>query len=423
MQRAILLLSVITLRGLAQGPGPRTVTSSEIGSIFATPNGFDWTQVGAYVGAPKSELFSYMIPSAIKVVHTRFHVFKESDEWTWNYFHYSGLRIFEGTEIAAGRAPLFVTAYYKGRTRQVVWNWSLGLQPGSRKPTTPSSAWEYAVNVQDDRFIHYWIQYIGGLLQEYSSLENVWVGVDEAAFMPELYGVIDDDGNFVQGVQWDAPFPQTPTDYYNSIQYFFTRVTQLAPSFKIMPNSGGISDWTQFASTFGKAQGLMLEEINPEESAGDYYVRSLQHNQLIAYSNESSLGYPMIFASLIPASIQSRIVNSYLMYLLVKGANTFYAPAIAGTTNALPPSTYQIIGQTLGQPVGGFRCKPAAQRSADSGLCVYSREFQNGIVFLNWTGSTQNIPLPAGRSYRDPNNHPVSTVALQDLRGIYVLNH
>jgi hypothetical protein len=423
MQRAILLLSIITLQGFAQGLGPRTVTSSEIGSIFATPNGFDWSQVGAYVGAPKSELFSYMIPDAIKVVHTRFHVFKESDEWTWNYFHYSGLRIFEGTEIAAGRAPLFVTAYYKGKTRQVLWNWSLGLQAGSLKPTAPSSAWEYAVNVQDDRFIHYWIQYINDLLQEYSSMENVWVGVDEAAFIPGLYGVIDDDGNFVQGVQWDTPFPQTPTEYYKSIQYFFTRVKQLAPSLKIMPNSGGIGDWTQFAGTFGKAQGLMVEEINPEASAGDYYVRGLQYNQLIAYANESSLSYPMIFASLVPASIQSRILNSYIMYLLVKGANTFYAPEIAGTYNALPPSTYQKVGQTLGQPIGGFGCKPIPQHSASTGLCVYSREFQNGRVFLNWTGATQSIPLPIGRRYLDSNNQPISTIRLEDLNGAYVINH
>ncbi len=420
---AISLMCVVTMPALVQGQATRTVASSEIGSIFATPNGFDWTQVGAYVGAPKSELFSYMIPSAIKVVHTRFHVFKESDEWTWNYFPYSGFRVYEGTEIAAGRAPLFVTAYYKGKTRQVVWQWSLGLQGTSLKPTTPESAWEYAVNVQDDRFIRYWIQYVNGLLQEYSSMKNIWVGVDEAAFMPGLYGVIDDNGNFVANVKWDAPFPQTAADYYKSIGYFFTRVKQLAPSFNIMPNSGGIADWTQFANTFGKAQGMMLEEINPEDSASDYYVRSLQYSQLVAYSNESAHSYPMIFASLVPGSNQSRIVDSYIMYLLVKGPNTFYAPEIAGTYNALPPSTYQKIGQSLGQPISALRCQPAPQRTASSGLCVYSRDFQNGTVFLNWTGTTQKISLPVGKSYLNSSNQPVSSVTLGDLRATYVLNH
>ena len=254
-------------------------------------------------------------------------------------------------------------------------------------------------------------------------MKNVWVGVDEAAFMPGLYGVIDDNGNFVQGVQWDSPFPQTPADYYKSIQYFFTRVKQLAPSFNIMPNSGGITDWTQFANTFGKAQGMMLEEINPEDSASDYYVRSFQYNQLIAYGNESAHSYPMIFASLVPSSIQARIVDSYVMYLLVKGPNTFYAPEIAGTYNALPPSTYQSMGQALGQPTGPLQCKPAPNTTAGSGLCVYSRSYQNGTVYLNWTGTAQKITLPTGKSYLGPNGQPISTLTLQDLRGSYVLNH
>lgn len=416
-------MCAVSMQTVAGAQTQRTVSSSEIGSIFTTPNGFDWSQLGAYVGAPKSELFSYMAPTALKVVHTRFHVFKESDEWTWNYFPYSGFRIYEGTEIAAGRNPLFITAYYQGKTRQVVWKWSLGLQGTSLKPTADPSAWEYAVNVQDERFIRYWITYVNGLLQEYSSMKNVWVGVDEAAFMPGLYGVIDDTGNFVQGVQWDSPFPQTPADYYKSIGYFFTRVKQLAPTFKIMPNSGGITDWTQFANTFGKAQGLMLEELNPETSAGDYYVRSLQYNQLTNYASEAAKGYPMIFASVIPGSNQSRITDSTVMYLLMKGANTFYAPQIEGTYNALPPTAYQKIFQALGQPTGALKCQPASGKAASSGLCVYFREFQNGTVFLNWSGSSQKMPLPAGKQYRDSANRPVASVTLSDLRGSYVVNH
>lgn len=418
--RSTSLVCALALHALPQTQVPRTVAASEIGSIFTTPNGFDWTQVGAYVGAPKSELFSYMSPAGIKVVHTRFHVFKQSDEWTWNYFPYSAFRNYEATEIAAGRSPIFVTAYYQGKSRPVVWSWSLALS-GSR-PTAPSSAWEYAVNVQDDRFIRYWIQYVNGLLKEYSSMQNVWVGVDEAAFIPGIYGVIDDNGNFVQGVRWDSPFPQTAADYYKSIQYFFTRVKQLAPSFNIMPNSGGISDWSQFANTFGKAQGMMLEEINPEEGAGDYYVRSLQYNQLVAYATESTQGYPMIFASIVPTSIPGRNHDSYAMYLLVKGPNTFYAPQIAGSYYALQPSTYQKMGQKLGQPIGALKCQPAPQKTASSGLCIYSRDFQNGTVYVNWTGSTKTTVLPTGKRYVGPNGLPITALTLPDLRGSYVIN-
>jgi hypothetical protein len=416
---AILLMCVVTMPALVQGQATRTVASSEIGSIFATPNGFDWTQVGAYVGAPKSELFSYMVPAAIKVVHTRFHVFKPSDEWTWNYFPYSEFRNYEQTETAVGRAPLFLTATYQGKSRPVLWEWSLALVNG--KPTADPSAWEYAVNVQDDRFIQYWINYVKtDLLAEYSSMKNIWVGVDEAAFIPGLYGVLDDNGNFVEGVTWDKPFPQNAAAYYQSIATFFTRVKQLAPTFNIMPNSGGITDWTQFVNTFGKAQGMMLEEINPEDGAYDYYVRSLQYSQLTAYGAEAAKGYPMVFASLVPTNA-ARIMDSTVMYMLVRGPNTFYAPEIAGTYNALPPSKYQQTIQSLGQPTGSLQCKPAGTKSASTGLCLYTRTYQHGIAYLNWTGSSQKISLPVGK-YVDPHGVVISSVTLSDLRGSYVTN-
>jgi hypothetical protein len=252
-------------------------------------------------------------------------------------------------------------------------------------------------------------------------MKNVWVGVDEAAFMPGLYGVIDDNGNFVQGVQWDSPFPQNATAYYNSINYFFTRVKALAPDLKIMPNSGGISDWSQFANTFGKAQGMMLEELNPEASAGDYYVRSFQYSQLVNYASESAKGYPMVLESVVPASNQARIMDSTIMYLLMRGPNTFFAPEIAGTYNALTPSAYQKVFQSLGQATGSVTCRPAAQKTASSGLCVYSRDFQNGTVYLNWTGSTQTVVLPTTKKYVDASNRPVTSITLGDLKGSYVL--
>src|SRR5258707_8412598 len=60
-------------------------TRSQVGSLFAYPNGQSWSNFGAYVGPPKSMDFSYMAPDALKVIHTRFHLFKESDDITWNW--------------------------------------------------------------------------------------------------------------------------------------------------------------------------------------------------------------------------------------------------------------------------------------------------------------------------------------------------
>ncbi len=405
----------------AQAMPGRTVASSEIGSIFTTPNGFDWTELGAYVGAPKSELFGYMSPAALKIVHTRFHVFKESDQWVWNYFPYSTFRMYEEQEIAAGRPPIFVTAYYNGKTRPVVWSWSLGLQ--GNKPTRPATEWEYAVNVSDDRFIQYWIKYVRGLRQEFAGLANLWVGLDECAFMPGLYGVIDDNGNFVQGVQWDQPFPQTAASYYASIHTFFTRVKQLAPDFKMMLNSGGITDWTQFANTFGAAQGLMVEEINPERSASDFYVRTFQYSQMLAYAYESAHGYPMVLGSYVTPGNAANNLDSYAMYLLLRGRNTFYAPQLNdGSYNAVVPSSYEGLSTTLGPPTGPFTCQQITSNKT-LGLCVYSRPFQNGILYLNWTGSAQEVTVPKTGTFYSSSHARITSLSIPDLRAGYVLNH
>jgi hypothetical protein len=402
------------------------ISGSEIGSVFAYPNGLNWTDLGAYVGPPQSLDFFSMTAASTKVVHSRFHLFRESDQTQWSWFPYTTLRMYEAQEIAAGRPAIFVTAYYQGRTRPVVWNWSLGLQGhDSGRPTTPPSQWEYAVNVGDDRFINFWINsYIRPIiLKSYSGLQNVWIGLDECAFIPALYGVIDDSGNFVSGVKWDAPFPQTELAYYQSINRFFTRVHQLAPGLKLMPNSGGITDWTQFSTTFGAADGLLDEELNQSSSvpAGGMYTRNLLVNQLAAYSAETSSGKSVIHGSIMSSSDTTRITTSYLMYLLVKGSNSFYAPAITNTNLTIPPVLYEHIASTIGSPTGAMQSQQLpGTPTYDPGLRTYWRQFQHGLVYLNWTGSTRTITLPAGHTYYSSTGKVVTQLTLADLTAGYV---
>lgn len=418
--RVCLALALLPVPGLLHAQAP-----SQVGAIFASPNGLSWSQLGIYLGPPKSLDFFKMSPSALKVVHTRFHVFKPTDDTTWNWFPYSALRTYEGKEIAAGRPPIFVTAYYQGKTRPVVWNWSLGLQGhDSGRPTTPPNTWEYAVNVSDSRFVKFWLNnYIKPIiLKQYSGLENVWIGLDECAFIPALYGIIDDSGNFVSGVQWDPAFPQNPAEYYQSITSFFEQVRQLDPSLNLMPNSGGIADQSQFGNVFGAAQGLLVEELNQSTSvpAGGMYTRNLLQSQLQEYASESPKGYSMVFGSVMGAYDQSRITTSYLMYLLVKGSDTFYAPSITNTTSTLPPSAYSSIASEIGSPTGTIQSRQLpGTPSYDPGLRTYWRYFQHGLVYLNWTGSTRSISLPAGHTYYS-NGRVVTQITLPDLTAGYV---
>ncbi|MCL4401829.1 MAG: hypothetical protein M1436_04065, partial [Acidobacteria bacterium] len=201
----------------------RTVAASEIGLLFMDPNGFGWRDVGGVVQAPNSSVYSLLRPEAVKVVHGRFHIFKPTDDRTWAWFPYSDLKQFEAEEAAAGGPPVFVTATYQGKRRPVLWAWSLGLQ--DNRPTTPADEWERAVNVGDERFIRFWLnRYVRGvLMKRVPRVQNLWVGLDECAFKWDIYGVLDDNNQFVRGVPWDPPFPQNAAEYLSSVESFFWR--------------------------------------------------------------------------------------------------------------------------------------------------------------------------------------------------------
>ncbi|MGC1685319.1 MAG: hypothetical protein WA734_06845, partial [Candidatus Acidiferrales bacterium] len=129
---ALLLLPFTSVR--AQN---RTVIDKEAGSIFQTPDGFSYSEYGAFVGsAPTGSLD----PSALVVVYGRFDKFAPSDTTMVRGFPYSALRTYESQQVAAGKPPIFVTATYDGKTRPVYFSWSLGLVNGV--PTAPSSNWQ-----------------------------------------------------------------------------------------------------------------------------------------------------------------------------------------------------------------------------------------------------------------------------------------
>jgi hypothetical protein len=357
-----------------------------------------------------------MSPQAIKVTHGRFHVFKPSDDSSWVWFPYSALRRYQASEVAAGRPPIFITATYAGKTRPVLWSWSLKLQNGV--PTTNSSEWEYAVNVQDDRFIKFWINnYVRGILwKNLTNLQNLWVGLDECAFTPDLYGVLDDTNHFVSGVKWDFPFPQDEGQYLDSINKFFVRVKQLAPDLKLMPNTGSMKTWSRFPYAYQSASGVMVEEVyTPSTSV---FVRNKLFSQYTAYSWASAQAKVMILRSEVPAADPVKIRSSLVAYMLLKGPNTFYAPRIAGTILALPPTAYTQMLAAIGSPVSDLQSQQQPGTTSP-GFRLYWRECEGGRVYLNWTGKAQTIRL-SGRQYYDTNGKAITEITIPDLTGDYV---
>jgi hypothetical protein len=61
-----------------------------------------------------------------------------------------------------------------------------------------------------------------------------------------------------------------------------------------------------------------------------------------------------------------------------------------------------------------------ARGQSDPGYRLYSRQTQGGIVYLNYTGSTQTITLPAGQTYYDHSGTAVTSLTIPELTGDYV---
>jgi Fn3 associated len=394
----------------------RTVIDKEVGAVFQTPGGFSYGEYGAFIGsAPTGSLD----PSALSVLYARFDVFSTSDNTMVRGFPYSALRTYESQQVAAGKAPIFITATYAGKVRPVYFSWSLGLVNGV--PTAPSSAWQYAVNVQDPRYVNFWINnYLRPIVWKVSyAVPNVWFELDECAFNFGLYGVLDDTNHFVAGVTWDSPFPQTGTAYLNSVGSFFSQLKALAPDIKTMPNVGTMSDPTQFQPIFANVPGALAENIYSWHASPTSYTRNAWYQQTYSqFSWFGAQGKVGILRAVLPTGDSNALLTSFVVYSLLKGPNFFFAP---GSATAVNPNPSEWMGwkSALGGPTAN--AMSTQESSAGIGYRMYMRQFKNGAVYLNLTGSTQVIQLDARYKHWDPNGNVVTQISIPDTIGTFVV--
>jgi hypothetical protein len=392
----------------------RSVTPSEIGLFFAVPNGFAWKDVGAYVGNPDSEYFAQMSLGALRIQHGRFQFFSPADDTQFSLFPYSRLKQYDARESAAGPS-LFVTATYKGKRRPVYFAWSLGLRDDI--PSAPRTNWMQAVDVSSNRFIDFWVhRYVQAILwRGRVPRPTQWVGIDNCAFMWELYGVIDDDGRFVAGVPWDPPYPQNSDQYLASIEQFFHKLMQVAPDIQLMCNVGSLKDPSQFQRVYVDVPGIMAEDIleaDPRE-----FARAGKYDLLNSFSWFGSLGRVAVLRANVRRDSAQDLRTAYMIYLLVKGPNFFFAPEFNDSVSAVPPSQYARMRSDLGEPTAAMRIERETGKGPPFNL--YSRTYERGIIYVNWTGAPQDISLPHDR-YFDFSGRPLTAVTVPDLTGTYV---
>jgi hypothetical protein len=393
----------------------RTVVDKEVGSVFEIPEGFPYSAYGAFVGsAPTGSLD----PNALCVVYARFDKFSSSDTTMVRGFPYSALRQYEAQQVAAGKPPIFVTATYQGRKRPVYFAWSLKLSNGV--PTAPSSKWEYAVNVQDPRFVDFWInRYVRPILwQPSASVQNVWFELDESAFNWNILGILDDSNHFVAGVPWDSPFPENGAAYLNSIASFFNQVKQVAPDLRTMPNVGSMSDPTQFQNVFASIPGALSEDIYSWHASGSTYTRNAWYQQnFLGFSWLGAQGKVGVLRANLPAGDANALRTSFVVYSLLRGPNFFFAPGTTVSTNP-NPSEWESMKAALGNPTGA--AQSTQKSSTGIGYRLYWRTFNNGIVYLNLSGSTQTIQLNTNYKHWDANGSVVTEISIPDLVGTYI---
>jgi Chitobiase/beta-hexosaminidase C-terminal domain len=396
----------------------RTVIDKELGSMFQQPDGFPYSDYGIIQNSYSSPLD----PAAIRVLMAHFQFFAPMEDTETRGFPYSQLRAYEAQQVAEGKPPIFVTATYAGKSRSVLFIWSLLLKNG--KPTAPPDEWQYAVNVQDPRFIHFWINhYMQPMMATYQNWPdagpNLAFHLDQCSFLySSLYGVLDDNNNFVAGVPWDSPFPQNQAHFETGIETFLSQVKTLAPNLVLIPNVGALADPSHFPQLYANLAGGITEDLlawypNPTAfTRNQWYTQNFQY-----FSWLGSQGRVGGLRAMVPSGDPNALPTAFVVYSLLKGPNFFFA---AGDThsNNLNPDTWAGMKALLGNAKSALQVsQPTA---AGNGYRLFWRNYEGGIVYLNWTGTMQTVQLGNQDTYYDPTGKQVSQIQIPDARATYV---
>ena len=439
---AVIGLLVTPLPNIAANT-PRTITDKEVGMIYQYPvtqpgTGLTWGATGYYaVGANVSGPMTttYYDPTlansigadALKMYHTIFQQWGAIEDHVGAFTLYDEFQAYQADEVRAGRSPILVTS-------------------GGQPVYFNSSATYFlqAVNVCDPRYVRFFANEFArktmlspsqpgtALSPQYP---NAWVSLDDGTFLYSDYSLT------LNGLTaaWDPVFPQNQGSWNTCVENFFSQLAQIAPDVRLMQNEGslfendgsdGNHDLALFQKIYANIGGMFREEAwalptSPSDSADrdDWYniIRDVQwflqqgKPVLLRFPSDGSAG-----------QIESAAVG----YLLVKDGDSFFSESTNNPANEVDPNSavfsYAHMFDQLGNPAGALQI--ASSSDSDYGFNVYSRVYEGGIVFLNWSGGAQTIQLPSGTWY-DQNGNLVTNLTIPDissstdaLAGVYVTN-
>lgn len=381
----------------------RTIIDNERGGFFTYPLDQKWDQVGICVGLDEPNRYPYekMTAEAIKGIHARLQHFEQVEKLNYSRFPFQEFTDFEADEIARGREPLWVTTTYKGEKKKVLFSWHARHEWGDSQ----------AVNIRDDRFIHFLIHnYVYKTLDK-QMLPGWWVGLDNCAFVYGLYGIWDEKHEWIDKPTWDKPFPQNDQEWLDAAKYCFRRIKDLAPDIRFICNEGTSSDMSQYADIFGITDGIIMEGfLNSDKDRDKNWgmlsrLSGVNKNRVQVFQCSRGMDDP------------NRLLDMYIAYSIFRGYDSFFN-AKDGNSVEIAPTLYQEVKNALGSPVGITHNEH--EEGMSEGYQLHWRECEGGIAYYNRTGKSKTITLPAGRSCYSPDGQKVESITLDDLRGTYV---
>jgi hypothetical protein len=219
-------------------------------------------------------------------------------------------------------------------------------------------------------------------------------------------------------VPWDSPFPQNQAAFETGIETFFSQVKTLAPNLSLIANIGSLSNSSLFPQVYANVEGGMTENLLAWYPHPGAFTRNLWYQGNFSYFPWlASQGRVGNLRAMVPSGDPNALSTAFVVYSLLKGSNFFFA---VGDTqgNNLNPTQWAGMKALLGSPLSALQA--SQPMPAGNGYRLFWRNYEGGIVYLNWTGATQTLQLDHQHIYYDPNGNQVSQIQISDASAIYV---
>lgn len=243
---------------------------------------------------------------------------------------------------------------------------------------------------------------------------------------------VDANGSFTSNVIWEPGYAQNWNQWLAGWEAYFAFAKQYAPTIRLSPHIGSMSfpNWSAFQQLYIDCPAMMRETFSISSlSTMGSYSHSQFYNQLVNLYWFANIAPPVFSTAVNPNEPLTRVLQwgtwldngdihtALATYSMVRGPNTFFDVVTPGGAQyAVNPSQWLPIATAIG---AGTSAPTVIRGTATNGTVLLQRTWQHGISFLNLSGTTQVISLPAGS--KNWVGNAISSLTLPNGKGDVVL--